>query len=101
MKTDFVRQEDEEAKENEPRFRDVKKQEAELGRCRQRATARYGQCETGGYQGGVRSVQVLRDVTLSPRRFELSRCLRPIEYTDFVSISFIHFGSQLHQRQIR
>jgi hypothetical protein len=42
MKTDFVRQEDEEAKENEPRFRDVKKQEDELGRGRQDATARYG-----------------------------------------------------------
>ena len=43
MKTDFVREEDEEAKENEPRLRDVKKQEDELGRRRQDATARYGQ----------------------------------------------------------
>jgi hypothetical protein len=42
MKTDFVRQEDEEAKENETRFRDGKKQEEELGTGRQDATARYG-----------------------------------------------------------
>ena len=42
LKTDFVRQKDEEAKENEPQFRDVKKQEEELERGRQAATARYG-----------------------------------------------------------
>jgi hypothetical protein len=42
MKTDFVRQEDEEAKENEPRFRNVKKQEDELGRGRQNVTVGYG-----------------------------------------------------------
>lgn len=73
MKTDFVRQEDEEAKENKPRFGDVKKQEEDLGRGGQDATARYGQCETGGYHSGVQSIQVL----LSTRRFQLSRCLRP------------------------
>jgi hypothetical protein len=56
MKTDFVRQEDEEAKENEPRFRDLKKQEEELGRDRQEATARCGQCETGGYHSGLQSI---------------------------------------------
>lgn len=47
MKTDFVRQEDEEAKENEPRFRDVKKQEEELGRGRQDATPRHGTARHG------------------------------------------------------
>ena len=51
-------------------------------------TARHGQCETGGYHSGVQRIQVLRDVTLSTRRFELSRRLRPIEYTNFISISF-------------
>jgi hypothetical protein len=71
MKTDVVRQEDEEAKENESGFRDVKKQEEELGRGRQDGTACYGQCETGGHHSGVQSIQVLRDVTLSRRRFEL------------------------------
>jgi hypothetical protein len=86
MKTDVVRQEDEEEKENE-RFRDVKKQEEELGKGRQDGTACYGQCETGGYHSGVQNIQGLRDVSLSRRRFELSRCLRPNEHTNVISLS--------------
>jgi hypothetical protein len=42
MKTDFVRQEDEEVKENELRYREGKKQEEESGRGRQEATMRDG-----------------------------------------------------------
>lgn len=93
MKTDFVRQEDEEAKENEPRYRDEKKQEEEFGRGRQDATMRDGRLlqRRAEHSGLARCDAVhttFRDVTLSTRRFELSRRLRPTEYTNFISISF-------------